>query len=568
VNPCGNLNPLQFPNDPFNLAKRPIPSTVAWSDGAVPFDERVRYDALYAQEQWTMKRVTASGALRFDHATSAYGATCFGPNQFVTTAFCTTASDGVNYKDLTPRLGVAWDVKGDGKTAVKWSMGKYNNAAALGAGLFTAANPARRVVNALQRTWTDTNADRHVDCNLMNPANNGECGAFSFGMNDLAHFGQDPGTVGLGTVQCGRTDPGISPLATAYCNQYGENVLNGWGERRGEWQMDLGVQREIAPRLTAEFIYHRRNYTNLDMRDGLTIGCDRFGGATDFATCNQALRNYSNPSYDFFSVKAPVDPNLPGGGGYSVIGLYDVHALAVAPVTVQTYSDQLKYVWNGFDTNWNWRGPSGIFVQAGTSTSRINRDTCGALADLSNTANTLNSIIGRAGLEDRGGCLALGPFQTTVRGSASYTVPKADVLVSLVFQSLPGSEITANMTVSKDQVIWNNPARATAPCAVASNGVGCFLSSPNFSATTYPIPLLLANEMFGSRVTTFDIKLAKNIRFQGKRINAGVDIYNFLNSDAITAYNTNYTPGPNNAWGTPMTLVSPRFVRLQIQASF
>ena len=54
-----------------------------------------------------------------------------------------------------------------------------------------------------------------------------------------------------------------------------------------------------------------------------------------------------------------------------------------------------------------------------------------------------------------------------------------------------------------------------------------------------------------------------------------MDIYNFLNSDAITSYNTAYTPnatgtGPaaTNAWGQPMGLVSPRFVRLQIQANF
>jgi hypothetical protein len=79
---------------------------------------------------------------------------------------------------------------------------------------------------------------------------------------------------------------------------------------------------------------------------------------------------------------------------------------------------------------------------------------------------------------------------------------------------------------------------------------------------------MLNNQKFGDRVTTFDIKLAKNIRFKGKRLNAGVDIYNFLNSDAITAYNTAYTPGPTNAWGQPMTLVSPRFVRLQLQANF
>ncbi len=568
VNPCGNLNPLQFPNDPFNFDKRPIPSTVQFNDGSVTWDEKVRYDALYVQDQWTLKRLTLGGALRFDHATSAYGSTCFGPNQFVPTAFCTNASDGVNYKDLTPRVAVAWDVQGNGKTAVKWSLGKYNNAAGIGTGLYTAANPARRVVNQLQRVWTDTNADRHVNCNLLDPNPNGECGAFSFGQNDLAHFGQNPGTVGLSTVQCGRTEGGINPLAQAYCNQYGQNVLNGWGERRGEWQTDLGVQRELLPKLTGEFLYHRRSYTNLTASDALTIGCDRFGGA-DFATCNAALQNYQSPFYDFFTVTAPSDPRLPGGGGYTITGLADVKASVAAPVTVQTYQDQLKYTWSGFDTNFNWRGPRGIFVQAGTSTSRINRDTCNAITDLSTTNYSLNSVVGRAGADHQTGCLSIAPFQTIVRGSAVYTVPKADVLVSLVFQSLPGSEINANMTVTKDQVTWNNPARAVAPCALASNGTGCFLSSNvAASATTWSVPLLLANEMYGDRVTTFDIKIAKNFRFHGKRINAGVDIYNFLNSDAITSYNTTYSLTGTNNWATPMGLVSPRFARLQLQANF
>jgi len=266
---------------------------------------------------------------------------------------------------------------------------------------------------------------------------------------------------------------------------------------------------------------------------------------------------------------------LPGGGGYTITGLYDVHALAAAPVTVQTYSDQLKYVWNGFDTNWNWRGPRGVFVQAGTSTSRINRDTCGALTDLSTTSNSLNSLVGRTGAAYQAGCLSLGPYQTTVRGSAIYTIPKVDVLLSVVFQSLPGTELTANETISKGQAIWANPARGTAPCALASNGTGCFLGSNTFAATTWSIPLLLNNEMFGARIQEWDMKLAKNIRFKGKRLNVGVDVYNLFNSDGITQFNTTYTanaagtgPAANNAWGQPLTLISPRYVRLQLQANF
>jgi hypothetical protein len=146
---------------------------------------------------------------------------------------------------------------------------------------------------------------------------------------------------------------------------------------------------------------------------------------------------------------------------------------------------------------------------------------------------------------------------------------------------LPGSEITAQETISKDLtqngvLTWANAARATAPCALPSNGVGCFNNSNLlFNATQWQVPLMLNNQLFGDRVTTWDMKLAKNIRFKGKRLNVGVDVYNLFNSDAITQYNTTYTanaagtgPAANNAWGQPITLVSPRFVRFQLQANF
>ena len=58
------------------------------------------------------------------------------------------------------------------------------------------------------------------------------------------------------------------------------------------------------------------------------------------------------------------------------------------------------------------------------------------------------------------------------------------------------------------------------------------------------------------------------------RLNIGADIYNFLNSDAITSYNATFTPdnpatpANENLWLQPMGLVSPRFVRMQVAFSF
>jgi hypothetical protein len=448
-------------------------------------------------------------------------------------------------------------------------------------------------VNLLRRNWTDTNGNRRLDCDLMNFSPNGECGTFVpfiFGpggltiTNDTARFGRDPlgldaagNPVGLQTTQCGRTEQGIPAAVQAYCNQYGESLIDGWGRRRGEWQFDLGIQHEILPRLSAEVVYHRRNYSNLTVTDQIGVGCDRFNGTQDQAACNDALLNYSSQSYDFFSVTAPTDSRLPGGGGYRVLGLYDSKpTLVPAQASAQTFWDARNYHWDGFDVNFNYRGPQGVFAQAGTGTSRTQRDTCNSQLDPP-------SVRGREGAQYQAGCLSLQPWRTTVRGSITYVVPKIDILVSSVFQSLPGAEQTAQFSYSKDQVTWGTASRATLPClppapGAPSQGVGCFNAAQGggigATTTTVPVQLLLSNELFGERVTTFDIKVAKNIRFSGRRLNLGVDVYNVVNSDAITSYNSNFlidnpaTEANENTWLNPMGLVSPRFVRLQIQLNF
>jgi hypothetical protein len=354
----------------------------------------------------------------------------------------------------------------------------------------------------------------------------------------------------------------------AYCDRYGESLIDGWGRRRSEWQLGLGVQHEILPRLSGELMYNRRNYSNITVSDTLNIGCDRFNGAQDVRACQEAMLQYRNPSYDFYTVTAPTDPRLPNGGGYRILGLNtEKTTLPTSQPIAQSYMSEYNYSWHGFDTNFLWQGPQGIRVQFGTGTGRTQRNTCFAMVDAPD-------VRGREGAEYRAGCDTKTPFQTTLKGSATYTVPWVDVLISTVFQSLPGVDQTAMMTYSKDQIIWNAESanRATEPCALAANGVGCLGATRN--TTTQSIQLLLANEYYGERVTVFDLKLAKIIRFAGKRLNVGVDIYNFMNSDAIVAYNGTFTPDnpatPNNEnqWLLPMTLVSPRFVRAQIAFNF
>jgi hypothetical protein len=87
------------------------------------------YDlGVFAQDRWTRNRVTLNLGVRYDtYKASAppqhmIGATPLTPNRpdvdFPYTEFN-------RWQDITPRLGLSWDVNGNGKTAVKVSLNKY-----------------------------------------------------------------------------------------------------------------------------------------------------------------------------------------------------------------------------------------------------------------------------------------------------------------------------------------------------------------------------------------------------------------------------------------------------------
>jgi hypothetical protein len=615
---CGNTS-LYYPNDPNNLARRPVPTRVKINTGPSTIDNRVAYSGFYAQDLWTLKRLTLSGAVRYDHATSNYPETCIGTggNRLVAggnepyvpvqvggeftgqRSWCTPDTEGVSYNDFTPRWAVAWDVFGNGKTAVKFNMGKYLSGASI-SGIYADANPAQRTANSYWRAWTDVDGDRVVDCDLLNfnaqSAPGGDsCGAPGsvFTIPDTSslivsrNYGRDPlsldaaGTpIGLQTTQCGRREAGIPAAVQAYCDVYGESLLDGWGRRRSEWQLGLGIQHEVLPRLSAEVTYNRKSYSNLTVTDQLGIGCDRFNGAADLRTCQEGNLNFTNPSFGFFRAVAPTHPGLPGGGGYEIRGLSNVNpGLPVSPGAAVTILDELSYVSNFVDTNFVWRGTEkfglrGLRINGGTTTGRAVRDLCYSPTGSTNTEGP--DVRQHDGVTPA--CNPYTRWETNLRGTAAYTIPKIDVLVSTVFARRVGPERSANHSFSKDQVTWepSSASRATRPCTGAQAGqVGCFTPQGNtITATGYTVNMLNPGELYGPGYTIFDLKLGKNLRFANRRLNIGVDIYNLFNADQVLTYQDNFDTVDNPAtpfveqWGQATSLLSPRFVRLSIQFDF
>ena len=120
-------------------------------------EQTVRSDAFYAQEQWTLGRMTVQGAMRYDRASSYFPEQTVGPVRFFPTAVTYPRTTGVEgYNDLWPRGGVAYDLFGTGKTSVKVNFGRYLEAAQNG-GLFIALNPTGRLSTTTTRAWTDAN---------------------------------------------------------------------------------------------------------------------------------------------------------------------------------------------------------------------------------------------------------------------------------------------------------------------------------------------------------------------------------------------------------------------------
>ncbi len=66
-------------------------------------------------------------------------------------SFPTGSTQGIDWKDITPRVGVAYDLFGNGKTAVKFNTGKYMEGLSSLFGLDM--NPIFRIPTMTTRPW-------------------------------------------------------------------------------------------------------------------------------------------------------------------------------------------------------------------------------------------------------------------------------------------------------------------------------------------------------------------------------------------------------------------------------
>jgi hypothetical protein len=482
-----------------------IPDQLTMSLSRYPIRQRVRSDAFYAQEQWTFNRMTAQGALRYDHAWSYFPEQTVGPVLFQPKAVTYPYTKGVEgYHDLWPRAGVAYDLFGNSKTSLKFNFGRYLEAAQ-NAGPFIALNPTGRLSTTASRSWVDNNTNWIPDCDLLNPV------------------AQSPTTTGS-IDTCG-ANTNVNFGTAIFDSTLDPDLLSGWGVRAGDWQWGASIQQQVMPRVSVEVSYLRRWLVNATVTD------NRARAAGDHTE---------------FGIVAPSDDRLPNNGGYTINGLYNVTATAAARpndnfLTLDTNYGGQKQAADNISLNVTARPRNGITLQGGFNSANTKSDSCDLRAQLPETAAT------------NPWCDTATGWVTRYTGLATYTVPKIDVLVSGTFRSDQGQSLAANWAAPNSATVGLNRAFA----GIAGSTVTVNLIEPG---TLYGDRINEVNLRFAKILRFGGTRSNVGIDLYNAFNSAPVLTYNQTFIPGITT--------GTSAWLRPTSILQARYLKVSAQIDF
>ncbi|OFW34746.1 MAG: hypothetical protein A3F70_14235 [Acidobacteria bacterium RIFCSPLOWO2_12_FULL_67_14] len=277
-------------------------------------------NGVFAQDQWTMQNLTLNLGVRWDYLHAWAPARRSEAGRWVSAREYDRLDDVPRFNDVSPRVGAAYDLFGNGRTAVKVAVGRYvqnintdiarNNA------------PSWAEVTSTTRTWNDANRDLVPQESELGPSSN-------------VRFG----TRTIGT----RSD---------------EDVRTGFGNRQYNWQTSAVVQHELRAGVGLNVGYYRTWYGNFSVTDNLAV---------------------TPADFDPYCITAPTDSRLPGSGN-QVCGLYDIRPGRFGQVdnliTLAKNFGGRSEVYNGVDISLTGRLPNGAQLSGGVSTGQTAIDNC------------------------------------------------------------------------------------------------------------------------------------------------------------------------------------------------
>jgi hypothetical protein len=354
---------------------------------------------IYAQDQWTLDRFTINAGVRFDMFDGYTNGATVMPSHFTPGFSFDKISDAPTYRDVSPRLGVAWDVRGDGRTAFKASAGRY--VAAKGVGNSQPFNPARAISTTTTRFWFDGGCTDRADCVAGDFIVQGD--------------GSDPnpnGELGIST------NPSFGQAVIV--NSFNDDFAT--KNRSYTWQYSVSVDQELQDNVRVTLAYNRTAHYNQSVVDNLLVTSADYQNFCVTPTSGPAQGQQLCEFWD----RTP-EANSRFAEGFQQTRIED------------TFGDRTE-TYNGFSIETQARFDNGALAQGGVIFGETVNNNCFTV-DSPERQNYLCEVV--SPWWDQGG---------QIKFAGLYPLPYG-VELSAVYQNLPGIEIRA-----QERVLGNDPA--------------------------------------------------------------------------------------------------------------
>jgi len=381
-----------------------VPDSVIIRNTPLYYGERLNRDVgLYAQDSWRLKRLTLNGGIRWENLKAQVLASESPAGRFVPARSTAAIPNLPNWKDWAPRFGAAYDLFGNGKTAIKYSLNRYNQIRTTG--IATNYNPFLSATSTAL-PWRDVNG------------------------NDIAEG--ERGCTGYPRVDCEIDFRGLPP-------NFGIAALNEYGNYPRTWNLEnaLEVQHQLLPRVSVSASWFKGSFHNLT------------------STTNQAWSLDDYTPYTFYN---------PLTGQALPVFARSLAASQRPTRNLDTFDPERKQKYEAVAAEFRWRLPRGGQLFGGGGVERERIKSCTAPDDpnyLSPTPtipqNTTN-YTGQVFCDD----FAIDiPWKKGLK-LAGTTPVVWGIDFSVAFQSNESPNSTRTMSVTRG--ITRYPANCPAPC--------------------------------------------------------------------------------------------------------
>jgi hypothetical protein len=501
-----------------NLARGLPAGTIGTPDHVIVYNNpvtstvKVSYDVgIYGQDSWTIKRLTLNLGLRMDVARQSIPVQPNLLGRFKLASTLPAVDLPRLGPDVSPRLSAAWDVFGDGKTAVKGGWNRYMSII----GIDTPSRYTPATNDSDTRAWFDLARD---------PATGGLYSGCS--LANVAACPDPYGTNGDGIAQDWEIGPsGNANFGTRATNSLDSNIQRPYND---QWMAE--IQREILPGFSLTATWRHR--ADKDLGTGAVLG----GLGLDSQSGDNLLR-----SFDDFTDTVDVARPAPFTGSFPIYNINPAVRAAIDRIDRTAAPGSISLVYRGFELAASARLPGGGSLFGGWTADKTTMDTCQDERNRGDDPNRLRFC-------DQNAYPLPYSHELKLSGTIPFSLPKlGDFNGGFAILGKPGIGIAetfrySRSTARNSQTLYGAPFYTGGDCVAPCVPDGRMVDPAQHptvatSPTQFDAVILPENSVkFSPPLTQIDANIAKVFHVGRWRYDVRLEAFNLFNNNAERSY--------------------------------